>query len=90
MKEIRVQGTSRETPAAIDLLPFGMRVSKTLGLRGRGGFLDSARVVAHVPLPSLSLFLARIIIAAQLEKEREERVVQVVSLARVEIRARAR
>ena len=54
MKEIRVQGTSRETPAAIDLLPFGMRVSKTLGLRGRGGFLDSARVVAHVPLPSLS------------------------------------
>lgn len=46
LKEIRVQGTSRETPAAIDLLPLGMRVSKTLG-RGRGRFLDSVRVVAQ-------------------------------------------
>ena len=70
MKEIRVQGTSRETPAAIDLLPFGMRVSKTLGLRGRGGFLDSARVVAHVPLPSLSLSLANYHRSTVRERER--------------------
>lgn len=70
MKEIRVQGTSRETPAAIDLLPFGMRVSKTLGLRGRGGFLDSVRVVAHVPLPSLSLSLANYHRSTVRERER--------------------